>query len=144
MGQTANYGLKQWEAWERPRRGEINGALAAVDGVIKTAVDSLAGQLADKSALVTGSFTGDGTEGREIDLGFAPKAVYLCTDGGMAGIISGSSSCYGGLMLPGIPLEVMGSSNQAGLLTENGFWVTSYYSAITNQENAIYCYIAMK
>ena len=27
MGQTSNYGFKQWEAWEQSRRGEINGAL---------------------------------------------------------------------------------------------------------------------
>lgn len=119
MGQTSNYGFKQWEAWERPRRGEINGALAAVDGVIKAAVDSLAGQLADKSSLVTGSYTGDNADSRVIALGFTPAAVLLENNSGKCG-----GSIERGLALSGVPVQYnMSNALPAVEIVDGGFRV---------------------
>ena len=65
MGQTSNYGFKQWEAWEAPDRETVNGAAAAIDAA-----------LTGKAEYVTGSFMGNGVMGyRAINLGFRPRLV---------------------------------------------------------------------
>ena len=61
-------------------------------------MDTLAEQVAGKSELVTGSYTGDGEASRTIELGFSPKAVLLASG---SGPINYNSSRYGGLALEG-------------------------------------------
>ena len=91
MGQTSNYGFKQWEAWEQSRRGEVNAVLSAIDA----ALDAME---TEKTALVTGIYTGDGAQTRTILLGFTPK-WFLSFDSAGHSAIQGS--CYGGLALEG-------------------------------------------
>ena len=76
MGQTSNYGLKQWESWEQVKRGEVNGVVSGVD-------TALAGLEADKAELVTGSYTGDGAGTQAVSLGFRPRAVLVVSYSGL-------------------------------------------------------------
>ena len=107
MGQTENYGLKQWESWEVPGREAINAAIAAVDG-------ALAGLEADKAEVVTGAYAGDGQRERFIELGFTPDAVLLeNTNGSRSGSLK---SFQGGLILKDQPTNI-------GRIDTNGFTV---------------------
>ena len=130
--ETINYQLNQWEATDDFLRTDFNEDNAKIDAA-----------LSEKSGLVFGTYTGDGAADRSFDLGFAPKAVYVCTQSGMAGIISGNEQCYGGLALPGYPLKL--GSNVAMALSDTGFIisVTSNYIGI-NRTNMNYYYFAVK
>ena len=126
MGQTENYGLKQWESWEVPGREAINAAVAAVDEALR-----------EKSEAVFGAYTGDGEEEQLIALGFAPKAVLVTYLGGFR-------ENYGGLALEGHPYNF--SSQQPLLALEaTGFRVCqrriSSNSANLNNENSVYHYM---
>ena len=71
MGQTSNYGLKQWESWEQVKRGEVNGVIAALDEALQ--------QAAAYREVVCGLYAGDGITGRTIPLGFpASFAMVFC------------------------------------------------------------------
>ena len=100
---TAHYQLHQWEPEDSFLRTDFNEDFAKIDGALggkaeQSAVDTLAEQVAGKSELVTGSYTGDGEASRTIELGFSPKAVLLASG---SGPINYNSSRYGGLALEG-------------------------------------------
>ena len=100
---TAHYQLHQWEPEDSFLRTDFNEDFAKIDGALggkaeQSAVDTLAEQVAGKSELVTGSYTGDGEASRTIELGFSPKAVLLASG---SGPINYTSSRYGGLALEG-------------------------------------------
>ena len=100
---TEHYQLHQWEPEDSFLRTDFNEDFAKIDGALggkaeQSAVDTLAEQVAGKSELVTGSYTGDGEASRTIELGFSPKAVLLASG---SGPINYTSSRYGGLALEG-------------------------------------------
>lgn len=66
MTNTANYNLPQWEASDRVKRSDFNGAMQSID----TALAAL-------PKIVLGSFEGDGVANRVIPLEFAPKIMIL-------------------------------------------------------------------
>ncbi|UQT46648.1 hypothetical protein M5E87_15015 [Flavonifractor plautii] len=75
---TAHYQLHQWEPEDSFLRTDFNEDFAKIDGALggkaeQSAVDTLAEQVAGKSELVTGSYTGDGEASRTIELGFSPR-----------------------------------------------------------------------
>ena len=112
---TAHYQLHQWEPEDSFLRTDFNEDFAKIDGALggkaeQSAVDTLAEQVAGKSVLVTGSYTGDGEASRTIELGFSPKAVLLASSGDRgtpapgvppdAGILSAGRLVGAGLSLP--------------------------------------------
>ena len=96
---------------------------------------------AQKCEVYFGTYTGNGATSQAINLGFAPRAVYICTRGGVAGIASGSEYCYGGLAFEEHPLMLY--SQNAAEITETGFKVyrPSDYFRI-NTSGTVYYYIA--
>ena len=131
--QTANFGLNQWAAEDRVMRTEFNADNAKIDAALGAI-----------PKIVTGTYTGDGTETRFIDLGFTPKALYVSSQEGMP--YSSSGSChYGGLALQNAPVTI--SSYTVLKLEETGFWVyykrTDYYFILTNNEGKVYYYVAI-
>ena len=66
--QTANYGLSQWEAGDQVLRADFNADNAKIDA----ALNELA-----QERICMGSFVGDGTNGRVVELPFTPKLVLL-------------------------------------------------------------------
>lgn len=121
MGQTANYGLKQWEAWERPEREAVNGTTAEIDGV-------LAALSSGKAQVVTGTFIGDGVSGtRYFDLGAKPAVVFLVhrQNGDEVAVI----------------LE--GSSYQGAEINQDGFEVYTGGTYSQNVSGRTYCYAAI-
>lgn len=95
-----------------------------------------------KSEVVFGTYTGDGSTSRFINLGFTPVAVEVYTDTGRQGGASGGlNNCYyGGLALNGYPcrdvIEVV----------ENGFNVfhDSKNSRLSNNQGTVYYFKAYK
>lgn len=66
---TQNYQLHTWTAEDEERLAEINENFAKLDGAIKSAKD--------KIQIVVGSYIGDGTGYRFIDLGATPRAILV-------------------------------------------------------------------
>lgn len=97
--------------------------------------------------LVIGTYTGDGTSLRTINLGFTPKAVYIADPRGASfRYSSGVGRFCGGLALNGY--AAIDSNRTIIEIVENGFVVnrdtsTSPYIG-TNYDGDIYKYVAIK
>ena len=91
---TTNYQLHQWEASDDFLRTDFNTDFQKIDAAIKgveTAANTALALKADKTELtqacgaldeakcetLTGSYTGNGANTRTIDLGCAPRAVFV-------------------------------------------------------------------
>ena len=113
---------------------------------IDAAYEDLTMQAALKSEVVFGTYTGDGTASRTINLGFTPVAVEVCDEMGRQYQFSGVRGIFGGIAVTGHPCA-SGSSNKAIEIVENGFNV-AYNSeenlAKTNQGRITYYFIAYK
>ena len=98
-----------------------------------------------KSEVVFGTYTGDGSTSRFINLGFTPVAVEIhSTDGSQStGWGAGNFDSYGGLALNGHPC---GDSQGNGIkIIENGFNVSYIeYRWMTNRKNNTYYFKAYK
>jgi len=135
MTKTTNYQLPKWEKTDRIQMKDFNDMTAKLDAALGTI-----------PKFVAGSYTGDGAESRKIDLGFKPKAVFVCQGDGA---IHESGNIYGGLALQGFPIvESYGQQTCTGLaLTETGFQVAhkniSYRNALTNNGGTTYHYFAI-
>lgn len=128
---TAHYALTIWEREDEFRSPEgLNENFTALDGA-----------LAGKTELVMGSYTGNGVDGRTVELGFTPKSVLICRQDGMMG--STNYYVYGGLLLPGISLQANGYD--AAAIVENGFqlYVPDDHIRI-NVKNYVYIYWAVR
>lgn len=92
---------------------------------------------------VFGVYTGDGTTGRTINLGFKPVAVEVYCDNGIQGNSYGVNYyCYGGLALSGYncrPSEISGVE-----ICDTGFKVSHSGDIYTNTGNKKYYFIAYK
>ena len=127
---TTNYGLHQWESTDDFLRTDFNTDFQKID----TAIHGL---------VVFGTFTGDGTDGRVISLGFTPRAVYICSEEGRAGFSSGSGYCYGGLLGPGAPLRL--DDTIAAEVVAGGFKLSNTDSYIRlNSSSYVFFYLAVK
>ena len=157
MQRTTTYKLPQWEKSDRIVMEDFNDQAAKLEAALtahstaiaakadQTAVNSLQTQVSAKCEVVFGAYTGDGSASRTVPLGFTPKAVYVCTRGGVAGTSSGSYHSYGGLVLPGHSVMVDGMSGQTTLaVTTGGFRV--YYGTYqeTNISGYVYHYMAFR
>ena len=101
-----------------------------------------------RAVLQVGSYTGDGTANRVINLGYQPKAVLLTSESGITTYLySGAYYCFGGLALPGVPVYTNGDTSRVALtIVSNGFQVTcvSNQYLYTNQTNNLYRYLALR
>ena len=153
MNRTTNYKLCQWEADDKIQRTDFNADNAKIDGALSGLARSKAdlSALAVKTEVAAGAYTGDGKAERVINLGFTPKAVYVCTADGIT-YASGSGRTYcGGLAVSGAPAVYMGYPIVE--IVSSGFKVfytehktsnvsTNYYGA--NTANLEFHYIAFK
>ena len=120
---TENYGLHAWVAGDDFLLSEINENFGKLDGGAR---------------MLTGTYTGDGTEGRIIALGVTPKAV-LVLQGGL--LLQQGSYSYGGLALSDMPA---GNPTLVEIV-EEGFQVLyrNYGGVLaSNQGGKLYSYIA--
>ena len=91
---TSNYQLHQWVPGDNFLRTDFNTDFQKIDAAVKgveTAANTALALKADKTELtqacgaldeakcetLTGSYTGNGANTRTIDLGCAPKAVFI-------------------------------------------------------------------
>ena len=100
----------------------------------------------NKSDVVFGVYTGDGTAERTINLGFRPTAVEVYKkDGTQKGMPSGSYTQYmGGFAIDGYNCST-GSDNCIEIVSD-GFKIfyAGYETARTNENNTTYYFIAYK
>ncbi len=131
MTQTQNYQLPKWESTDRVMMSTFNDMTAKLDTALKTNADAIAA-----IGIVTGTYTGDATYPREINLGFQPKLVLLCTQQGRT---EHNGWVYGGIIMRG---RVLGLEQYpVAELTANGFRLLRDYA---NVQNEVYLYAAFR
>lgn len=131
MTYTENHHLPTWEKSDRVMMDTFNDMTAALDTALKTNADAIAA-----IGIVTGSYTGNATYPREIDLGFQPKLVLLYTQQGRT---EHNSWVYGGIIMRG---RVLGLEQYpVAELTANGFRLLRDYA---NVQNEVYLYAAFR
>lgn len=115
MNYTKNYQLNQWEETDRVLREDFNTDNQKIDDT-----------LGRKCEAVFGSFVGDNSPQRKIELGFTPQAVLLL---GQYPTVVRNESVYGGLALPGKPALVNRDGGVDALtITDGGFLVYYEYN----------------
>ena len=139
---TANYQLHQWEPADFFLRTDFNADFAKLDAAL--AGKAGLADLAEKLGAVTGSYTGDGSAGRTIALGFAPIAVFLREDEDSGAILAVQNGA------------VMDEEGEVTMLTVSGqgFQVTydAYFTGVSNKvrepyanrAGVTYRYLALK
>ena len=139
---TANYQLHQWEPADFFLRTDFNADNAKLDAAL--AGKAGLADLAEKLGAVTGSYTGDGSAGRTISLGFAPIAVFLREDEDSGAILAVQNGA------------VMDEEGEVTMLTVSGqgFQVTydAYFTGVSNKvrepyanrAGVTYRYLALK
>lgn len=101
-----------------------------------------------KAELVFGTYTGNANSPTSFDqtisLGFTPKAVLIVDEYGRVGAMpNGYLQIYGGLVLPGHPLQAEEDGSTAAEIVTGGFVVNNYRSD-TNATGKLYFYMAVK
>ena len=158
---TENYGLCQWEATDQVLRTEFNKDNAKVDEALKGTADvaqaaqvlAQAAYSPENSPFVVGSYTGNGTAKRKIELGFTPKAVLVFGYQGQT--YTDSGHLFGGLAVTGC--NAAGTQegttswkgqNTIAAVAENGFYVglnsESGIKVWSNYSGFTYMYIAFR
>ena len=164
MTKTEHYQLNQWDAADQVKRTDFNEDNAKIDAALAAKTDNSAfTQLQAANALkantstvnsqfstvnsrlntlegrvevVIGSYTGDGTATRTIDLGFTPKAVLLEHPSGMR--MTNNNIAFGGLALLNFPANGF-------QIVEGGFSVRYNSGYVhTNNSGTVYHYLAFK
>lgn len=135
---TSNYQLHQWVPGDNFLRTDFNTDFQKIDAAVKgveTAANTALALKADKTELtqacgaldeakcetLTGSYTGNGANTRTIDLGCAPRAVFVGEF----------------LAVPGM------TSNYLLSLTASGFQVRDSLGTSTNSSGETYYYLAL-
>ena len=131
-GQTAHYGLSQWEPEDSFLREEFNANFSKIDT-----------EVFSKAEAVTGTYTGDGESKRIIELGFSPTAVLLLRNTGAG---KDSSNYYGGLALRDHPV-LLPTGATVLAITSSGFSVHVGGSASISNSNgsgSLFHYLAFR
>ena len=142
---TANYKLCQWEPEDNFLREEFNQDNAKIDAALKglentkansSTTNSRLTALENRVEVIVGSYTGDGTATRTINLGFTPKAVLLEHSSGMR--MGSNNIAFGGLALLDAPAR--------GFQIVDGGFSVQYNSGFvhTNNNGEVYRYLAFK
>ena len=125
MTKTTNYQLPKWEKTDRIQMKDFNDMTAALDAA-----------LAAKSRVITGTYTGDGTNDRTVDLG-RPVAFLMVQRTGRrssnfteVGWMAGEGCIHGG------------TGGSSGLThTGSGFLIND--SVAFNENGVVYRYFAI-
>lgn len=135
---TEHYGLCQWDAADQVLREEFNQDNKKIDGALATIPQ-----------LVFGSYVGNGSATRKIELGFTPSVLFVVAKDGMTfREINGSSQFCGGLVFKDEPALDVYRDRMILEICENGFHVAynvdnSLY-LYTNEPDMKYHYIALR
>lgn len=172
---TEHFSLNQWQADDQVKRTDFNEDNAKLDAALndlsgglaekadQAALDALAAEVAKKATtaaletvskklaampcLVTGTYTGDGTDSRLISLGFQPKALLVMREEGYSARPY-TDDYYGGLALPGKPVCLQTSYGTNYILTIESKGFRVYYNRdryiLSNQKDTNYYYLAWK
>lgn len=135
---TANYGLHQWVPGDNFLRTDFNTDFQKIDAGIKAALSTAQG----KAEIVTGTYTGDGTQNRLINLGFQPRAVLIEKYSGDRG---NTAQVHAGLTIQGGAMANR-DGDAAAAIAQDGFNIT--YNATTGMNTNIsgttYYYLAVQ
>ena len=172
---TEHFSLNQWLPDDQVKRTDFNEDNAKIDAALndlsgglaekadQAALDALAAEVAKKATtaaletvskklaampcLVTGTYTGDGTDSRLISLGFQPKALLVMREEGYSARPY-TDDYYGGLALPGKPVCLQTSYGTDYILTIESKGFRVYYNRdryiLSNQKDTNYYYLAWK
>lgn len=172
---TEHFSLNQWLPDDQVKRTDFNEDNAKLDAALndlsgglaekadQAALDALAAEVAKKATtaaletvskklaampcLVTGTYTGDGTDSRLISLGFQPKALLVMREEGYSARPY-TDDYYGGLALPGKPVCLQTSYGTNYILTIESKGFRVYYNRdryiLSNQKDTNYYYLAWK
>ena len=172
---TEHFSLNQWLPDDQVKRTDFNENNAKIDAALndlsgglvekadQAALDALAAEVAKKATtaaletvskklaampcLVTGTYTGDGTDSRLISLGFQPKALLVMREEGYSARPY-TDDYYGGLALPGKPVCLQTSYGTNYILTIESKGFRVYYNRdryiLSNQKDTNYYYLAWK
>ena len=130
---TPNYGLHQWVPEDVFVRTDFNEDLQKIDTAIQGAHDLAEG----RANIIFGTYTGNGSATRTIELGFTPKWILVFPSDGYI------ASFNMGLAAPGYPVmrssnvvsvAINGSRLQVGYEFSSGPW--------TNENNRVFHYLA--
>lgn len=156
---TEHFSLNQWQADDQVKRTDFNEDNAKIDAALNdlsgglaekattAALETVSKKLAAMPCLVTGTYTGDGTDSRLISLGFQPKALLVMIEEGYPAIPY-TDDYYGGLALPGKPVCLQTSYGTNYILTIESKGFRVYYNRdryiLSNQKDTNYYYLAWK
>lgn len=156
---TEHFSLNQWQADDQVKRTDFNEDNAKIDAALNdlsgglaekattAALETVSKKLAAMPCLVTGTYTGDGTDSRLISLGFQPKALLVMIEEGYSARPY-TDDYYGGLALPGKPVCLQTSYGTNYILTIESKGFRVYYNrdkyVFSNQKDTNYHYLAWK
>lgn len=156
---TEHFSLNQWLPDDQVKRTDFNENNAKIDAALNdlsgglaekattAALEALSKKLASMPCLVTGTYTGDGTDSRLISLGFQPKALLVMIEEGYSARPY-TDDYYGGLALPGKPVCLQTSYGTNYILTIESKGFRVYYNRdryiLSNQKDTNYYYLAWK
>ena len=156
---TEHFSLNQWQADDQVKRTDFNEDNAKIDAALNdlsgglaekattAALETVSKKLAAMPCLVTGTYTGDGTDSRLISLGFQPKALLVMREEGYSARPY-TDDYYGGLALPGKPVCLQTSYGTNYILTIESKGFRVYYNRdryiLSNQKDTNYYYLAWK
>ncbi len=156
---TEHFSLNQWQADDQVKRTDFNEDNAKIDAALNdlsgglaekattAALETVSKKLAAMPCLVTGTYTGDGTDSRLISLGFQPKALLVMIEEGYSARPY-TDDYYGGLALPGKPVCLQTSYGTNYILTIESKGFRVYYNRdryiLSNQKDTNYYYLAWK
>ena len=156
---TEHFSLNQWLPDDQVKRTDFNEDNAKIDAALNdlsgglaekattAALETVSKKLAAMPCLVTGTYTGDGTDSRLISLGFQPKALLVMREEGYSARPY-TDDHYGGLALPGKPVCLQTSYGTNYILTIESKGFRVYYNRdryiLSNQKDTNYYYLAWK
>ena len=156
---TEHFSLNQWLPDDQVKRTDFNEDNAKLDAALnnlsgdlaekadQSALEALSQKLASMPCLVTGIYTGDGTDSRLISLGFQPKALLVMREEGYSARPY-TDDYYGGLALPGKPVCLQTSYGTDYILTIESKGFRVYYNrdkyVFSNQKDTNYHYLVWK
>lgn len=125
MDYTQNLNLPQWEADDRIMHGDFNDAMSKLDAGV-----------AERCKVITGTWTGNGADNRQLDFGQEVRAVFLQLT---SGVCDQNGSCM--LLRNGVTYKPPGGSYVGATHTGSGVKFNNYYPF--NQNGKTYMYFAL-
>lgn len=132
--QTTNYQLNLWEPQDAVLREDFNTDNRKIDEAIA--------ELAARSQVIVGTYTGDGNDSQLVSLGATPKAVFSLQSNGYLSQ-QYQSFFFGGLALEDHPVKT--GSYLVLAITEGGFiaYQDTHEDIQANNLNTVYHYLAL-